>query len=1620
MSPAEIPAELPAGCAREITANVVALDQPIVYNRLGAVNPIGMIYALRRDVVNKSTGLTEAEGGVLSEGQVKLRDDKRPRPLTLRMNAGDCLVINFQNLLNPTPLSASAPLHGEQPATRDAAIHGMGMQPVESILDDGSNVGENTSSLVPPGGTATYKLYADKEGSHLLYDPADTSSGEALSGTLAFGLFGAVNVEPAGSEWYRSQVTRIEMQDASTGTTAAGQPIINYDATYPTWRGYTNTPILAMLDANNEVVHSDLNAIITGPNQGPFSASAYPANPTYPNRLEPFREFTTIFHDEVAINQAFPIFDDPEFEFTLHGVRDSFALNYGAAGAGAEIIANRLGVGPMWDCVECGYEEFFLSSWVVGDPAMVVDIPANTIDSGGNLITGPKATKALYPDDPSNVAHGYLNDRTIIRNLHAGTEHHIFHLHAQQWLLTPDDDNSNYLDSQAIGMGDSYTYEIAFGGAGNRNKTIGDSIFHCHFYPHFAQGMWGLWRVHDVFEDGTELDGAGKPAAGSRALPDGEIAVGTPIPALVPLPDQPMAPMPGAEVEIVNGQADIQPLPSNSTLGNPGYPFFVAGRAGHRAPTAPLDLSGDGGLERHVITGGTANSSLTPLDFGKSLATATAQFIPETGTAAEQAAMAFHEQRFWDSYLPDGTAATGSSGFETNGLPRRSGAPFAEPCRQDNGTLAPSAASPRIIKAADIQLDMVLNKAGWHFPQSRIVALWGDALATLNGSKAPEPLVMRANSGDCIVYLQTNLIPAEYQQDAFQVRTPTDVVGRHIHLVKFDVTASDGSANGFNYEDGTLSPDAVRERINAIRLQNGCASPDPLDGTNTCPVAEPHSVFGAGPGGKWLGARTTVQRWYADPVVNKYGVDRTLGNVFTHDHLSPSTHQQAGLYAALLIEPTGSTWRNPETGEQFGNRVLPVGGRDGGPTSWRADILTANPSDSFREFLLEFQDFQLAYDAGRGVDANGNIIPDPLGAINPPGMKEVGLPDIYAKPENCPNGASFVPNGCPEAIAADDVGTYSVNYRNEPLGLRVRDPKTNTQSPGSAGDLSWAFSSLVPRADTRLNQQPNFYPPLTAGVRPGDPFTPLMRVYENDRVKIKTLVGANEEGHNLTVHGVKWLREEASPNSGWRNGQMAGISEQFTFEMPVLPGTLAGGNVDYLWEVSASSDGLWNGNWGLMRTYKGSRNDLLALPNNAIGKSGVTIANQKDFSGIIPKNAKVRAYDVTAVLAKDALPGGTLVYNSREGLDDPTAILYVLTKDLDKKGKLKAGVPIEPLILRAAAGESIQVTLRNRLPSVAPDLPGFNAMPPIIDGFNANDVIPSSHVGLHPQLVAYDVFQSDGTRVGLNSSGTAGPGETKTYRWYAGDVKYNPSTKRLVATPAEFGATNLMSSDRIKHSSKGAIGALIIEPVGSTWVEDAGTRASATVTKKDGSKFRDFVLLFQTDLNLRWEGQPLPFVGGVEDAEDSGNDAINYRTEPLWARLGIDPGEEHVDGDFANALSNSQVGGDPETPVFTAKAGTAIRLRILNPGGHTRNSVFVLHGHTWQREPYVSSSTAIGTNPYSQWTGSQTGHGPANHFDVVPQHGAGGKFAVPGDYLYRDFAPFQFYQGIWGILRVEE
>ena len=1530
-------------CTRTLTADVVAFDQLIVFNRLGAHLPSGMMFALRSDVESKGPS------AALLPGKAKLRSDKRPRPLVLRMNRGDCLAVTFTNLL------AANRIHSEQPIDREASMMVEGLSLVDGVASAGSHIGNNPSSLAKPGETRVYNWHAPKEGTFVIHSAGALVGSEGHAGQPGQGLFGLVHVEPAGSQWYRSQVGKDELALVTTAKDAAGRPRLDYEARYPTNHPKAGKRILSMLDGN-AIIHADLTAMIVPP-PGMVTTAVATAAPTnngiVRSRSEAFREFTIAYHDEVALVQAF---DALNGDTALSPLRDNMAINYGSGGIGAEILSTgpsfapyRNAVGPAANCNDCKGEEFFLSSWVLGDPAMVVrrqPTPAGMPWAAGAAI------EALYPDDPSNVYHSYINDHVRFRVAHAGSrEYHIHHLHAQQWLAESDDDNSAYQDSQSIGPGVAFSYDISYNGSGNRNKTVGDSIFHCHFYPHFAQGMWSLWRSHDVFEDGT------------RTLPDAELPGGTPTPAVVPLPGMAIAPLPTADV--------------------PGYPYFIPGIPGHRAPHPPLDTVDDGGLPRHVVTGGaTVDGQRGAFDRIASALQAVA--VPEAGTPAEKAAMAFHSKRLHDSVTADGRPAQ----FVLNGAPAAPGAPFADPCVDDDGN---SLGAARLIKIAVHQLDIKFNKAGWHYAQSRMESLWGDVADFQAGKRAPEPLFIRARSGDCVTIHHTNLLPAVWKGDDFQMFTPTDIVGQHIHLVKFDVTASDGGANGFNYEDGTFAPDEVVERIHAINQAGGLA--DNADMKALTPRAHPY--FGV------LGGQTTVQRWYADPVLNSAGKDRTLRTVFTHDHYGPSTHQQAGVYAGLVVEPAGSAWRDPETGAMMGNRF------DGGPTSFRADILTVDPAESFREFLMSVTDDHLAY------TADGK-------PIFPPGMKEVGLPNIVHRPA--------APR--PEPVTIQDVGTMTVSYRNEPVALRVRDPKTGAQALGLAGDLAHVFRSDIARADPALNAQPTWYPPLSKDQRPGDPYTPLLRAYEGDRVKFGFIVGSHEEMHALQLHGLRWRQDAAVAKSPWVAAQMAGISEHFEMETGNLPGqTTKGKSTDYLYALGGSEAELWNGTWGLLRSYRGLRKDLLPLPSSPLAgadKAPNTDAHKKMHAkSHCPSSAPVRKYDVSAVRAVDALGGG-VVYNSISALVDPHGLLYVQTADLDKNGKLNSGVPVEPLVLRANAGDCLRVTLRNRFKAGPTDAPGWSMLPPIIDSFGANQIAPSAEVGLHPQLVTYDVGRSSGLNIGLNPVSTVKFGGSINYEWYAGTESVDGSGN-VIYTPVEFGACNLQPTDLLQQQHKGLFGALIIEPVGSTWVTAADSRAQATVTHGGGT-FREIVAMVQDNLNLTDSAGPLPPQHGEVEDNVSGVKAINYKSDPLPQRLGYNPFSPCIDAatgmacapdtctcahlvsngvSFAHAFaaSTKPIGAS----IFSAKAGQPLRVRVLQAGGRHRSHQIELGNHLFRRQP---------ANGNSAWVSTVNPFGPGVVANLIPYGGAGGAFAQPGDYFLRDRTGGEVEAGLWSILRV--
>lgn len=229
-----------------------------------------------------------------------------------------------------------------------------------------------------------------------------------------------------------------------------------------------------------------------------------------------FREYSVFFHDELEILDKD---GEPPVDHRTGLLSSTTAISYRS-----EPMRNRM---PLSHEPEDSGEDISMSSWVYGDPA-------------------PPILRA-YVGDPAKI-------RLIRGEI---KETHVFHLHNHQWRLEPENPASTIIDSITISPQECYTLDILHG-AGSRNGVIGDVIFHCHLYPHFHEGMWTLWRIHDRLEDG------------SGKLPDG-----TPVPGLLPLKDR------------------EQP-PRKDAL-HPGYPGFICGEVGkppRQPPCGVLDIEG--------------------------------------------------------------------------------------------------------------------------------------------------------------------------------------------------------------------------------------------------------------------------------------------------------------------------------------------------------------------------------------------------------------------------------------------------------------------------------------------------------------------------------------------------------------------------------------------------------------------------------------------------------------------------------------------------------------------------------------------------------------------------------------------------------------------------------------------------------------------------------------------------------------------------------------------------------------------------------------------------------------------------------------------------------------------
>ena len=177
------------------------------------------------------------------------------------------------------------------------------------------------------------------------------------------------------------------------------------------------------------------------------------------------------------------------------------------------------------------------------------------------------------------------------------------------------------------------------------------------------------------------------------------------------------------------------------------------------------------------------------------------------------------------------------------------------------------------------------NVDGWHDPRGHHYRLLRAQIRetgedgqprTINdvsfegGPTNPVPCFPRANHGD-IVELRLHNALTSYPADAFDVGMAPVECGLHVHLVKFDVLAADGSATGWNYLSGASCREAV--------------------------------------GSDHPGQARTVSH-------HRWIVDEEFGPIFFHDHLLANYRQKHGLYAAMIAQPHGSNWLRVDDQDQ--------------------------------------------------------------------------------------------------------------------------------------------------------------------------------------------------------------------------------------------------------------------------------------------------------------------------------------------------------------------------------------------------------------------------------------------------------------------------------------------------------------------------------------------------------------------------------------------------------------------------------------------------------------------------------------------------------------------------------
>ena len=289
-----------------------------------------------------------------------------------------------------------------------------------------------------------------------------------------------------------------------------------------------------------------------------------------------------------------------------------------------------------------------------------------------------------------------------------------------------------------------------------------------------------------------------------------------------------------------------------------------------------------------------------------------------------------------------------------------------------------------------------------------------------------------------------------------------------------------------------------------------------------------------------------------------------------------------------------------------------------------------------------------------------------------------------------------------------------------------------------------------------------------------------------------------------------------------------------------------------------------------------------------------------------------------------------IVYN-KYGDVDPDGLMYVLKDNEPKVQEAVKKCPgtyvnlVQPLVIRVHQFDTFEIAFTNKLCFST----GIN-----IKGLNC------------------EIQTSDGAFVGANDSSLVAPGKTVVYRWEA-------------TTQGGFQLSDLGNplSSELGSNVHGLFGAVIVEPMGSTWTDpQTGDKLKsgvfADIHHPFLPDFREYVTIFHDEAPVK--NRCLEPAFDPHSRTAAMTHSINYRAEPMRNRLHlIEQGIICPECVGEEVHHDSWVFGDPPPTVIPrAYVGDPIHWYAIG-GGMQETHIFHLHLQQWNSDTQDPGSNLI-------------------------------------------------------------